>query len=147
LGPASETLLRFQVKISGLTLAHSSVRRYGREVYVRRCLPPLEVASSRCFVATSFFSADAADDVNLPGVPPALAAAAPGGAQRSPNALAGKVAMLLRLQWLEGAKRHERIFRDRAPNRVWVFTMPTRLGLWRITRAPRMPSQTARSCP
>lgn len=39
-----------------------------------------------------------------------------------------KVAMLLRLSWLEGAKRHAKVFRDSPPSRVWVFS--SRPTLW-----------------
>lgn len=38
-----------------------------------------------------------------------------------------KVAMFLRVQWLEGERRYRRIYRDRPPARVWVFRH--RLGM------------------
>lgn len=35
---------------------------------------------------------------------------------------AEKVAMLLRLAWLEGERRRRKVFADRPPQRVWVFS-------------------------
>ena len=40
---------------------------------------------------------------------------------------AGKVALFLRLQWLEGTRRHRTIFELHPPSRVWVFKH--RLGM------------------
>jgi hypothetical protein len=42
---------------------------------------------------------------------------------------AQKVALLMRLAWLEGRARHERVFKDHPPSRVWTFSR--RLTMWR----------------
>lgn len=44
------------------------------------------------------------------------------------NLGATKVAMLLRLAWLEGRARHQRLFAEHPPTRVWVFS--GRQTLW-----------------
>lgn len=42
---------------------------------------------------------------------------------------ATKIAMLLRLAWLEGEKRRKRVFVEHPPSRIWVFS--GRQTLWR----------------
>ncbi|MFC4168418.1 hypothetical protein [Teichococcus aestuarii] len=42
---------------------------------------------------------------------------------------AQRVALLLRLAFLEGMRRHRTLFRVRPPNRIWVFS--SRLTMWR----------------
>lgn len=44
------------------------------------------------------------------------------------------VAMLLRLAWLEGSVRHQRVFLPHPPSRVWVFSK--RQTLWRGDEEP-----------
>lgn len=45
------------------------------------------------------------------------------------NLRAEKIAMLLRLAFLEGDRRHRSLFRERPPCRVWVFSR--RVTMWR----------------